>query len=164
MRLSFGVAPLQGVRSTLPSHQSLQQAVSLLNPFRRSAQRRSHESTSPITYLNWATISPIGLFRQSRIPSHNRCFILPAVTSHSLHRRHRCYGSIRLLVPHHSGFPIQVIPSLPQSRTIRDLPRSPNPPFVFIPTLTRHANPLWGFPFSPLIEASNFPYREEGRC
>jgi hypothetical protein len=80
--------------------------------------------------------------------------------------------SVRLLAPHHSGFPIQVIPSLPPSRTIRDLPRSPNQPFVFIPTLSRHASPLWESPVfgtairygKPIpIEASNFPKRKEGR-
>nr|AAU83468.1 hypothetical protein GZ28G7_31 [uncultured archaeon GZfos28G7] len=31
------------------------------------------------------------------------------------HRHHRYYESLRLLASHHSGFPIQVIPSLPQS-------------------------------------------------
>ena len=65
----------------------------------------------------------------------------------------------------------QVIPSLPLSRTIRDLPRSPNQPFVFIPTLSRHANPLWESPVygaaitygKPVpIEASNFPKWAEG--
>nr|AAU83331.1 hypothetical protein GZ27E7_5 [uncultured archaeon GZfos27E7] len=96
-----------------------------------------------------ASISPIVRFRQSRIPSHNRRFILPAVTSVHWHRHHRYYESVRLLASHHSGFPIQVIPSLPQLRTIRDLPRSPNQPFVFIPTLIRHANPLWFSRFHP---------------
>jgi hypothetical protein len=80
--------------------------------------------------------------------------------------------SVRLLASHHSGFPIQVIPSLPLSRTIRDLPRSHNHPFVFIPTLSRHASPLWEFPVygaaitygkSVPIETSNVPNVEEGR-
>jgi len=66
----------------------------------------------------------------------------------------------------------QVIPSLPLSRTIRDLPRSPNQPFVFIPTVNRHASPLWESPVygaaitygkSVPIEASNFPKWTEGR-
>ena len=64
----------------------------------------------------------------------------------------------------------QVIPSLPLSRTIRDLPRSPNHPFVFIPTLIRHADPLWQTRFGPHlrtvyqpIEALNFPKVQEGR-
>ena len=65
----------------------------------------------------------------------------------------------------------QVIPSLPLSRTIRDIPRSPNHPFDFIPTLNRHASPLWESPVygvgitygKPVpIEASNFPNVEEG--
>ena len=120
-----------------------------------------------------ASISPIVRFRQSRTPSHNRRFILPTVTSVHRHRHHRYYESIRLLVSHHSGFPVRVvIPSLPLSRTIRDLPRSPNQPFVFIPTLSRHASPLWESPVygaaitygkSVPIEASNFPNVEEGR-
>ena len=107
---------------------------------------------SPITYLNWATISPIDRFHQSRIPSHNRCFILPVVTSRSLapmssllwiHPTSRI-ASFRL---YHPGYTFLTPEPLPYSRTrlrtIRDLPRSPNHPFVFIPTLTRHANSLW---------------------
>ncbi len=135
---------MQGVRTTslLTNH------FNRLFPYSiHFGNRRSIFLTNllpPITYLNWATTSPVDRFRQSRTPSHNRCFILPTVTSVHWHRHHRYYESIRLLASHHSGFPIRVvIPSLPQLRTIRDLPRSPNHPFVFIPTLTRHANPLW---------------------
>jgi len=67
---------------SLPTN--LQQTVSIHKPFRLSAWRLSHEIPSPISYLICASISPIGRFRQSRIPSHSRRFILPAVTSLSL--------------------------------------------------------------------------------
>ena len=59
----------QGVRLTFSSHQ-LQQAVSIYKPFRLLAWRLSHEIASPIFYLICASITHIGRFRQSRIPSH----------------------------------------------------------------------------------------------
>nr|CBH36726.1 hypothetical protein BSM_02030 [uncultured archaeon] len=120
-----------------------------------------------------ASISPVLQFRQSRTPSHQP--FRKSLTKNASQ-------SVRLLASHHSGFPIQVIPSLPLSRAIRDLPRSPNHPFVQtlekfdqnasqIPTLSRHASPLWVSPVygaaitygKPVpIEASNFPNVEEG--
>jgi hypothetical protein len=126
---SFGDSPPQVTFSKCLLH---------LHPI--SAWRLSHEIPSPTSYLICTSISPVLQFRQSRIPSHSPLFILPAVTSHSqaptsslLLNFLKKFNQKRFAVRPTSrtaSFRLshQVIPSLPLSRTMRDL--YGNSPFI----------------------------------
>ena len=165
IRLSDGVAPLQGVRATFSSHNHLNRLFHCSIHFGNQRSVVLMNLLPPIPYLNWATVYPLFGFAKAgplRIIGVLSSRLLPGIHWH----RHHCYyanflkkfnqkrfavhptsriASFRLSRP--GGYTFLTSEPLPYSRTrlrtIRDLPRSPNQPFVFIPTLSRHANPLW---------------------
>jgi hypothetical protein len=108
IRLSDGVAPLQGVRATLSSHQP---PTSCFNTQTFSAigvasfswkyLRRFPTWFAHLSHLSFSFAKAGSL----RIVSVLSSRLLPAI---HWHWHHRYYESVRLLAPHHSGFPIRL--------------------------------------------------------